>query len=181
VLTGTFQIIIDVVSALVGGLMLLRFWMHTVRANPPAQIGNFIYIITNWLVGPLSKVFPGHNRQKWASLLGSLLVATAVSTIRYLIIFPVFKPKIILVLTALTFFNWVVYGIMGLLILQVIFSWVNPHAPLAPLVGSLNRPILSPFRRIIPPIGGLDLSVLVVFVILQIINRYVPELLLGLI
>ena len=177
---GVFQIIIDVAAALFGGLMLLRFWMHAIRANPPAQIGNFIHVITGWLVGPLSRIMPGHNRQKWASLLGSVLIAFAVTGIKYFFIFPAFKPKVMLVLSALTFFNWLIYGIMGLLVLEVIFSWVNPHAPLAPLVRSLNSPLLSPLRRVIPPIGGMDLSVLAAFVILNIISRYGPDLLLGL-
>ena len=180
VVLGVFQIIIDVAAALFGGLMLLRFWMHTVRANPPAQIGNFIYVITNWLVGPLSRIIPGQNRQRWGSLLGSLLIATGVTCAKYFFILPALRPKLILILSALTFFNWLIYGIMGLLVLEVIFSWVNPHAPLAPLVSSLNRPLLAPLRRVIPPIGGMDLSVLAAFVILNIVSRYGPDLLLGL-
>jgi YggT family protein len=57
---------------------------------------------------------------------------------------------------------------MGLLIIEVIFSWINPHAPLAPFVRALNEPLLRPLRRVIPPVGGLDLSVLAAFILLQI-------------
>ena len=49
-----------------------------------------------------------------------------------------------------------------------IFSWVNPHAPMAGLFNSLARPMLRPFQRVIPPIGGVDLSPLALFVLLQI-------------
>jgi YggT family protein len=45
-----------------------------------------------------------------------------------------------------------------LLILEVIFSWVNPHAPLAPFVRALNEPLLSPIRRVVPAIGGIDFT-----------------------
>ena len=67
--------------------------------------------------------------------------------------------------------QWAIYGLMGLLLLEVIFSFVNPHAPLAPLVRALNQPFLSPIRRVIPPIGGFDFSVLVAFIILQLLER----------
>jgi YggT family protein len=66
--------------------------------------------------------------------------------------------------------NWIIYGFMGLLIIEVIFSWVNPYAPLAPFVRALNDPLLRPIRRVIPPIGGIDFSVLVAFLLLQIIQ-----------
>ena len=61
---------------------------------------------------------------------------------------------------------------MGLLIIEVIFSWVNPNAPLAPFVGALNAPLLRPIRRVVPLAGGIEFSVLVAFLLLQIV-RYV--------
>ena len=68
------------------------------------------------------------------------------------------------------FLNWIIYGFMGLLIIEVVFSWINPHAPLAPFIRALNDPLLRPLRRVIPPVGGLDLSVLVALILLQIIK-----------
>ena len=68
------------------------------------------------------------------------------------------------------FLNWILYGFMALLIIDAIFSWVNPNAPLAPFVHALNTPILRPIRRVVPPIGGIDLSVLVALVLIQIIQ-----------
>ncbi|MBY0573841.1 MAG: YggT family protein, partial [Undibacterium sp.] len=53
---------------------------------------------------------------------------------------------------------------------EAILSFVNPYAPLAPLIRALNAPILAPLRRLIPPVGGLDFSILVAFVILQMLN-----------
>ena len=174
---GTLQMIIDIAAALLGGLMLLRFWVHAARVRPPMQIGNFIYILTNWLVNPLRKVIPGVGGQDWASLIGAILIALVAGLVKTMLIFPVFIPRAFLILTLLVLFNWVIYGMMGLLILEVIFSWVNPHAPLAPFVSSLTRPFLAPIRRLIPTIGGLDLSVLVAFVILNIAGRFVPQML----
>jgi YggT family protein len=64
---------------------------------------------------------------------------------------------------------------MALLVIEAIFSWVNPHAPLAPLVGALNDPLLRPLRRVVPPLGGLDLSMLVALILLQIAKYLVDQ------
>jgi YggT family protein len=58
---------------------------------------------------------------------------------------------------------------MGLVILQAILSWVNPYAPLAPAVQQLTQPILAPFRKIVPLIGGVDLSPLFLVILLQVL------------
>ncbi len=173
---SVLHVIIDAAAALFGGLMLLRFWIHASRVRPPMQIGNFIYSLTHWLVNPLRRVIPGAGGHDWASLVGAILIAILVGIAKSMVIVSAFMIKAVLILTLLTLFNWIIYGIMGLLILEVIFSWVNPNAPLAPFVAALNRPFLTPIRKVIPPIGGLDLSVLVVFILLNIAGRIVPEL-----
>jgi YggT family protein len=56
---------------------------------------------------------------------------------------------------------------------------VNPHAPLAPFVHALNMPILRPIRRVVPPVGGIDLSVLVALVLIQIIQFVLRQVFYG--
>jgi YggT family protein len=48
-------------------------------------------------------------------------------------------------------------------------SWINPYTPLAPFFDALSRPLLLPARRLLPPIGGIDLSPLVVLLLLQVV------------
>jgi YggT family protein len=74
----------------------------------------------------------------------------------------------VLLIALARFVKWMIYGFIALLIIEAIFSWVNPHAPLAPFVHALNDPLLRPIRKVVPPIGGLDLSVLVAVLLLQI-------------
>jgi YggT family protein len=62
---------------------------------------------------------------------------------------------------------------MALLIIEAIFSWVNPQAPLAPFVRALNEPLLRPLRRVVPLVGGLDLSLLVALIVLQVAQMVV--------
>src|SRR6266540_563551 len=60
-------------------------------------------------------------------------------------------------------------GLFGVIIVQVIISWVNPYAPLAPVFDALTRPFYAVFRRFVPPIGNVDLSPLFVLLLAQII------------
>lgn len=60
------------------------------------------------------------------------------------------------------------YLVLGAVIVSAVFSWVNPYAPLAAVFDTLTRPLLRPFRRFIPPVGGVDLSPLALLLVLQI-------------
>lgn len=77
-------------------------------------------------------------------------------------------PEIVLLAALQRFLEWVLFGFMALLIIEAIFSWVNPHAPLAPFVRALNDPLLRPIRKVVPLVGNLDLSLLVALILLQI-------------
>jgi YggT family protein len=57
---------------------------------------------------------------------------------------------------------------MGVIVISALLSWVNPHSPVAPLFSQLANPMLRPFRKLIPPIGGVDLSPLVVLLLLLV-------------
>jgi YggT family protein len=85
-----------------------------------------------------------------------------------------------LLLAVLQLLQWVLYGFMALILIEVIFSWVNPHAPLAPLVRALTDPLMRPLRRIVPLIGNIDLSPLVAFILLRIALYLVNALILPL-
>jgi YggT family protein len=168
------QLIVDTVAGVLGGVLLLRFWMQVIRVRPPASIGQFIFTISDWLVRPLRRIVPGMGGYDWASLIGAFLVVVLASSI---ILLADASWQSVFLLALYRFLNWIIYGFMGLLIIEVVFSWINPHAPLAPFVHALNEPLLRPLRRVIPPLGGLDLSVLVAFILLQIVKYLLTTLL----
>jgi YggT family protein len=62
-----------------------------------------------------------------------------------------------------------VYLLMSALVAQAILSWVNPFTPLAPLLAAITQRFLRPLQRILPPVGRIDLSPLLLLVICQII------------
>lgn len=157
--------IIDTAASVLGGILLLRFWMQAIQVRPPSQVSQFAFKLTDWLVLPLRRVVPGVRGYDWASLLGAFLVMLVTS----LLLLVRGEPLEAMLLIAIQrFLGAILFGFMALLIIEAIFSWVNPQAPLAPFVRALNEPLLRPLRRVVPLIGGLDLSLLVALILLQV-------------
>lgn len=177
-LHSIFMLIVDAAASILAGVMLLRFWVQVVRVRPPQAVGQFVYQLSDWLIKPLRRVMPG-GAYDWASLLGAFLIVL-LSIIAAVGFETGFDFKTILLLSLIRFFQWIFYGFMATLIIEAVFSWVNPQAPLAPFVRALNEPLLRPLRRIIPLIGGVDLSPLAALILLQIAVRVVSTLLLSL-
>lgn len=178
-LQSIVTLIVDTVAGLLAVVLLLRFWMQVVRVRPPMTVAHFTFQLSDWLVKPLRRIVPGTGGYDWASLLGALLVALLSVLVTTLLFFPL-PVQLILLLALLRFIQWIFYGFMGLIIIEVIFSWVNPHAPLAPFIGALTEPLLRPLRRVLPLIGNIDLSPLVALVLLQIALRVISGILPGL-
>lgn len=177
-LNSVLTLIVDAVAGVLGGVLLLRFWMQVVRVRPPASIGQFVFQLTDWLVKPLRRIFPGIGGYDWASLIGTFLVILIAVAID-LAVMSRFVPQFLLTLSLLRFVEWVFYGFMGLIIIEAIFSWVNPHAPLAPFVSALNEPLLRPLRRLIPLVGNIDLTPLVALILLRVGLQLVSTVLIS--
>ena len=62
-------------------------------------------------------------------------------------------------------------GLIVLLIVSVVLSWISPgYSPFGALIAQLAEPALAPFRKILPPMGGLDLSPIVAFLAIQVVQ-----------
>jgi YggT family protein len=166
------QLIVDTVAGVLGGVLLLRFWTQATRVRLPASIAQFTFTLSDWLVRPLRRIVPGMGGFDWASLIGAFLVVLAASSVHMLAGVPFGG---VLLIALFRFLDWIIYGFMGLLIIEVIFSWINPQAPLAPFVRALNEPLLRPLRRVIPTIGGIDFTVLVALILLQIVQHLLRQ------
>lgn len=175
VLHSIFTLIIDTAASVLAGVLLLRFWMQVVRVRPPTSIAQFIFQLSDWLVRPLRRVLPGVGGFDWASLVGAFLVAILSMLVDVWIVSS-FSIQTVLLLAVLRLSQWVFYGFMGLILIEVVFSWVNPQAPLAPFVRALNDPLMRPLRRVIPLVGNIDLTPLVALVLLQIALQLVSTL-----
>jgi YggT family protein len=169
------SLVLDTVVGLFAGVLLLRFWVQIVKVRAPQQIAQFIFQLSDWIVKPMRRVIPSIAGLDWASLISAYLIALTGAIIKLLLVTNHFFAFAFL-LALFSVIQWCIYGWIALLILEVVFSWVNPYAPLAPLVRALNAPLLKPIRKIIPLLGGLDLSPLVLFLLLQVANNILIHL-----
>ncbi len=170
-----FNLVIDTAATVLASLLLFRFWMQAVRVRPPYSMGQFIFKMTDWLVLPLRRLLPGVGGYDWASLVATVGVAL-LSMALQLGMRSAFAVEPWLLLSLLSLVHWVAYGFIGLIIVEVIFSWVNPQAPLAPVVRGMTEPLLRPFRRLLPAIAGVDLSPVLAFLVLRIMVFVVENL-----
>jgi len=169
-------LIVDTVAGLLGAVLLLRFWMQAIRVRPPASVAQFTFQLSDWLVRPLRRIIPGVGGYDWASLVGAFVIVLLATSIWFIAGLPF---QTILLMAFQRFLQWIIYGFMFLLVIEAIFSWINPQAPLALFVRALNEPFLRPLRRVVPLIGGLDLSVLVALILLQVAQLLVAMLFSG--
>ncbi|MEM4988609.1 YggT family protein [Collimonas sp. H4R21] len=177
-LQNIFTLIIETIASVLGGVLLLRFWIQAVRVRPPQQLAQFIFTLSDWAVRPMRRLLPGVGGYDWASLIGAVVVAV-ICILLELGVRSALSASLIFSLSALLFFQWVFYGLIALLIIEAIFSWVNPNAPLAPFVRALNEPLLRPLRRIIPLIGNIDLSPLAALILLRVVHQLVIYLIMS--
>jgi YggT family protein len=173
-----FTLIIDTAAGVLAGALLLRFWMQAIRVRPPMSVAQFVFQLSDWLVRPLRRLLPGFGGYDWASLLAAFLVAI-MAKVADVWMMSAFSLHTVLLMAVLRVLQWVFYGFMGLLIIEAVFSWVNPHAPLAPFVRALNDPILRPLRRVIPLVGNIDLSPLAALILLRIALQLVSTLIMS--
>ena len=165
--------LLDAVAGFICTLFLVRFLMQALRVSFAGQLGGFVVALTNWAVLPLRRIIPGVGGYDWASLFAALVVQVALAGLLVAVspLFAIADPASLLgpiaLLAVRNLLRLVIYIFIGALILQAVLSWINPYSPLAAPVYQLTRPLLDPLRRIIPPVSGIDLSVLVAILLLQ--------------
>ena len=166
------QFLIETLAGFMVFLLLSRFYMQLARVSFRNPIGQFVTGLSNWMVMPARRVIPSIYGLDAASLVCAWVVQTTLVTLLlYLRGFQMDAGSDLLVIASIGCIDLARAAIqlsIGLIIVQVVISWVNPHTPLAPLFNGLTRPFLAPLQRIVPLIGNIDLSPLVYVVLAQI-------------
>lgn len=155
-------------------VFLLRVLLPLARADSRNQLSQAVIRMTNPLVLPLRKVLPPIGKIDTASVVALIIVqAAAVALLWLLNGYPyIFTPGQFAYVVLLTLVKTIINFYIFALFLFVILSWIAPgtNSPGAALIDSLCEPILRPVRRLIPPLGGFDLSALFVLIALQALN-----------
>lgn len=172
-LTQILLFVLDSVCGLLTLALLVRFAMQWARAPFRNPLGQFIVAVTDWMVRPVRRLVPGLFGLDTATLFLAWLWQVAYQGVALGLsgVLGAVAPTPTLVVALLGLLEVAkisVYLMIGAVVVSAVFSWVNPHAPLAGVFDTLTRPLLRPFRRVIPPIGGVDLSPLALLLVLQI-------------
>lgn len=163
--------------------VMLRFLLQMVRAdfyNPLVQV---LVKITNPPLVPLRRVIPGLGGVDMAAVVLMLGLQIIELVLVGLMVGVSFGPAGLLVMAFAELLVLLLNVYLVSIIIQAILSWVNPgtYNPVAALLYRLNEPVLAPARRLLPPIGGLDLSPILVLVGIQLAKMliYAPLMDLG--
>jgi len=154
-------------------LLVLRVWLQIVRADFYNPLSQFIVKVTNPAVIPLRRVIPGFGGVD----VPTLLLAFAVATLKFIII-PLINGGDFSIISSLYLgFLYLIKqsGVLlfMLMLVMALMSWVvQGYNPTQAILHQLTEPFLKPIRRIIPSIGGLDLSILIAFLALNVVNIF---------
>ncbi|WP_298774804.1 YggT family protein [uncultured Shewanella sp.] len=160
-------------------VVILRIWLQAARADFYNPFSQFIVKATQPIIAPLRRVIPSMGRLDTASILLALIVVALKYTILSLMVGAALDVPSILLISIVSVFKEAGVLLFWMLILRAILSWVSQgQNPIEMVMVQLTEPFLGPIRRIIPPMGGLDLSLLVLMIILNFLNillvQYVP-------
>ncbi|HSG50498.1 MAG TPA: YggT family protein [Rheinheimera sp.] len=163
--------LIDTAFSLYLMVVILRLWLQLVRADFYNPFSQFVVKATNVLVLPLRRVIPSLGRLDTATLvlayaimLSKLVVLQLLQSGQVALIPSFVFSLVLLVKEVFTLLFWI-------LVIRALLSWFSQgQSPVEYVMHQLTEPLLRPVRRILPPLGGLDLSVLVVLIGLQFLN-----------
>ncbi|WLH84500.1 YggT family protein [Pseudomonas sp. FP2338] len=167
--------IIQTLGSLYLLIVLMRFILQLVRANFYNPLCQFVVKATQPLLKPLRRVVPSMFGLDMSSLVLALLLQILLFVV--ILMLNGYQAFTVLLLP------WGLIGIFSLflkiifwsMIISVILSWVAPgsRSPGAELVAQITEPVLAPFRRLIPNLGGLDISPIFAFIAIQLLQSWV--------
>jgi len=170
--------IISTLAQLLLLVMLLRFWLPFVRADFRNPIAQGILRLTSPLVIPVRRVIPPIGRLDTATILIAfglqyltILIILTISGIAPAILPIAITALVDLVLLSVRLFTFAIF-------IHIILSWIAPGTfnPATAFIAMLVEPVMRPFRRLIPPIGGLDISPIFAIIGLMAIAIFVSTL-----
>jgi YggT family protein len=173
---GTF--LVQSIASIYLVIILLRFLLQLSQADFYNPVSQFAHKATIPLLRPLRKLFPPFGKVDFASIVLALLLqwlaiqltatlnGSGLINVFYVLLWGLIGIASLVV-------NFYLYGLLA----AIILSWVapqNPH-PVVGLLWQLMEPVMAPFRKLLPPLGGLDLSPILIFMVLNLIRIFIAH------
>jgi YggT family protein len=168
------NLLLQVFVSIVAGACLLRCYLQWLAFNlgvgQSKSIGSYILPLTNWIVLPLRRVLPSVARVDTASLVAAYMLVLGKIVVLSLMTGAEIVVVPWLIYTLIDLLDLALSGLIGLVFASVILSWIGAGSQIQYLVSLLIDPLITPIRRIIPNMGALDLSPLVLLLGLQVLQ-----------
>ena len=179
-ISSAIVFIVNAVTSLYLLVLLLRFWLPWLQADFRNPLAQGILRFTSPVVIPVRRIVPSFGRLDTATV----LVAFIIQYLTVLLLLVIVGQSAGIVPIALTAIvklvvlsiNLFVYAIF----IRIILSWVaqGTYNPATAIIATLTEPVLRPFRRIIPPLGGFDISPIFAIILLLaatiVVNGFKP-------
>lgn len=174
-LMSALRFLVENIASFFALALLCRFYLQVARAPFQHPFPQFLLALTNWCVVPVRRVVRSVAGYDTATiLLGWLTVL-----VRDLLLLSLQDVSLnmglisawvgLLLLSATHVVQLSIYLLFGAVLVQAIMSFVAPYNPLMPILSRLTQPLLKPLQKLLPPMGGIDLSPMLLILILQLV------------
>lgn len=171
--------LIDTLFSIYIALIMIRMLLGLSRADFYNPISQFVVTVTNPVVKPMRSIIPSFGRFDTAAI----VIMVVLTVIQYLLLTTLAGQSISIValipVAIIKLLELLLNVYIFALIIQAVISWVNPGAhsmqnPMVSVLNSLTSPVVNPIRRVMPPVGMVDLSPMV-----AILGLYVLKIILA--
>lgn len=169
--------LVDILFQLYATALILRVLLQWVGADFYNPVSQFIVKITNPPVKPLRKLIPGFGGIDVATL----LLAFIILAIKIMLVFQTVNPLAIAIVAFGQMLKLILSIFLYAIIIQAILSWINPdpYNPAVSLLNSLTFPVLKHFRKLLPPISGMDITPIFAIIVIMFVQYTVQYLFLN--
>lgn len=151
-------------------ILIIRIWLQWVKADFYNPLCQFIVKASNPIVVPLRRIIPSLGGLD----LATLILAYAVATLKFVTLAAISGESLGILafyIGLLVLLKQAGFLLFVIMILMAIMSWVvQGYNPTLVIFSQLTEPFLNPIRKVIPSMGGLDLSMIVAFLAMNVIN-----------
>lgn len=175
---SSVQFLIDFVFNIYLMVVLLRLWLQFARADFYNPFSQFVVKATQPIVAPMRRILPSIGRLDTATFVLALIVAgLKIVTLNVMLGGSGLNIMSVVILSFVIVIKEILTLVMYVLIMRAIMSWVSQgNNPMELVLSQLTEPMLAPIRRRMPEMGGLDLSMMVVIVLLLFIQKLLGDL-----
>lgn len=168
-MTQALYFIVKTLTQLYLLLLLVRFWLPFFGADFRNPVSQGILRLTSPLIVPVRRFIPSVGKVDTATVLVAVII-------EYLLVLLLLALRGVsanfLAIAATAVFELAILSLnlmFFIVLIRIILSWIAPNTynPMTAMLSTIAEPLLRPFRRMIPPIGGLDVSPILVIVMLK--------------